>query len=1656
MNKVRPILIKTFKVVLWVVMVLVIIFEIIAALIQVPGVQKKIVNYATSFVSCKTHTKVEIKNIRISFPKSVVIEGIYLEDPKKDTLLYTGKAKVNIALFDLFKNKIAVNSASLEDVNLRLNNTKTDSLFNYNFLLAAFSDTANQKKAEPQSESKWTFGINNVNLKNIRLIYDDEYGGMNLAAVLGKSELEIDKIDPGKSFYGINEIFIENLNAKVQLTKHTNADKKKSVGVLPKITANKIQIKNSTLTYGDSISKQSILIALNQFELKAGSVDLQKEIVSLQNLNLSKSKIQFNTTDTNLSPENKVELPNATTGSNWKVTVKSIGFDDNSFSYQVENKPELKNIFDANHLTYNHLNLYATDLFYSSDASEVSVKKFSAIDQNNFAVTRFETDFSMDQHSMTAKKLIIKTTNSSIVADVNIQYSSLKSLKDSIPNLFLNSDIQNVSIKNSDILYFNPQLISQAFFKNMTNITTISGIVNGKVNNLKGKNLIIKTGVGTVLKTDFSITGLPDVETAYFDFPDLEINTDKQDIEMMTGASFPKTIQLPEKTVIQIIFKGNKKSFESTVGLNSSFGTVHLFATIDKNENFRSKINLTSFDFGRLLKDTVIYGPVTLTAEANGRGLDKNNITANIKADASQIYLNKYIYHNLSLEGKIDRQEYEGKLNLNDDNAAVDLDGLINLNPNQELYKFRLNVKAADLQKLNFTRDDIRIGFVASADFKGSSVNKLNGRAEISNMIIAKNEKKYTIDSLLTASINEPYQNEKKLNSLIGLKYSGPVSPAALSTELISFLNNYFPFSEGNQIKETNGPSKFNFEIYLHNHPILTQVLPQLQEFEPGNILGSFDSEKNDLKLSLTIGKIVYGTTEIKDFVINVNSNQVALNYKISGANISNSQISLDNFILDGKLADKTIFANVSSIAANQNKKIVIHSQITKDKGNYKLAIDPKDFYLINNRWDISEDNYIEFGKEGILIHHFFINNTVSQLNIASVNDKFQDDLNITIKNFRLDDISEIIIKDSTLIKGSLNGNVLLKRVNDKYGIIADTKINNLAVRNIPIGNISFKADNPAAGKFDIDVNLSGNENNMTAKGFFVPNGGDNSINIETAIQSISMKTIEAFSMGQIKEASGKLSGNLLIQGAITAPEVTGELVFNDAFIKPALLNNRLELKHEIIQLKKGEIYFNSFTLSDADKHTAIIDGTVQVKQFKDFIFALNVNTTDFLLFNSTARDNKEFYGRMIIDSRIDINGPMTHLAVNGKLKMKKGSKFTFAVPEDKLTTDKGEDVVEFEFPKELNPILSKAGNKAVQKSGFKGFDLSSIIEIDKQATLRLLMDPASTDSLVVKGEAALSYVIDRSGKMSLTGAYNLDEGSYFVSLESVIKKKFNIISGSTITWNGDPLDAEISINANYSVHTEPYNLVADQISGLSDAEKGSYKQRCSFLVLLKLRGEILHPVISFEIQLAPQDKGILGGSVNQKLNMLNENESELNKQVFALLILGRFVQENPLQNQSGGTATMVRSTVGNFLSAQLNKWSSKVMPGTELNFDIQSYDDYQTGKAQGRTQVGIGIKKQLFNERLSVQIGGNIDVEGEKVKQNSANNITSDLTVEYKLTEDGRYKLKGFRHNQYEDVIEGQIVETGAGILYVHDFNKWKDFFKGSKKKMNDTINSR
>lgn len=1616
MNNIQSILKKILKVILWTIASIVLLLIIIILLVQLPSIQNKIIHTATSNISNKTNTRAEIRNVRISFPKSVVIEGLYLEDQNKDTLLSVGKVRVNIALLGLLKHHINVNSFSLEKVTVRLNNTKTDSLFNYNFLLTAFSDTASQTKTP--SSTPWKIDVDNVTLRNIYIHYDDEYGGMFASANLGHLDLKMDELDPQRS-----------------------------------IRANRILLDNSNLSFSDSVNKLSVNASVKHFELVDASFDLRDKIASLNELVLSNSEIQYFTDKKVMDPDSAIAKPQQSKENSWKLDIKTINLDDNTLSYQSGPKPMTRNVFDANYLILSHITLLASDIFYSIDSSRLSVKRFKATDQNNFSIKNFETDFRMDRHSIELKNLKAATTGSSVEAELGLKYSSLNTLKDSIPFLIVNLNMQNVSVKNSDIVYFNQTLAKQSFFKHDDNITYFSGIVSGRVNDLKGENIIIKTGAGTTLKTDFNISGLPSAENAQFNFPDLIVNSVRQDIEMLAGDSIPKNIRIPENLNLSVSFKGKIKAFESDISLDCNYGNVKLFAALSKDENFSARLNINGFDIGSLLGDTSMLGPVTLNVVANGRGLGIDSVEAEIKGDVSEAYLNKYAYHNLSLDGKIRGKEFKGKISLNDENAVFHFDGTVNLNPPVKSYEFGLTVEGVNLQKLNLTHDDIRVSLNAFADLKGDGLNVI-GKAGIKKIIIAKGEKKYVLDSLLFASINSENKSEMSLtSSIVGIKYSGTISPVDITAELKSFFSDYFPLPPKDEVKKNSRPVKFNFEVMLHNHPVLSQLLlPELTEFEPGPIKGSFDSEKNELKLDASVKKIVYGNSQISDLIIDLNSNSGSLNYKITSSMLTSSQIKLDNFSFDGKFSDNTIFANLSSTADNRDRKIVINSRITKENSNYKLILDGNNFYLMNNKWNITPDNYIAFGIEGILIHNFFISNNGSQVNIASVHDRFNDDLSISIKNFHLDDISRIIEKDTNMIKGNVEGNVLLKKVNDKYGFIADTKISDIVFQGIPIGTLTVKADNSTAGRFDIGLKLSGADNNLASNGYYTPEGGANSLNIKTEVQSLSMKTLEAFSMGQIKEASGNISGNILINGSTDKPSITGELNFNDVSVKPAILNNKLDLKHETIRLESDGFYFDSFTLLDANKHPAVIDGAIHMKEFKDFNFALNVNASDFLLFNSTASDNGLFYGKMVIDSKIDVKGPMTLPVINGRLNMKDESKFTFVVPESRLTTDRGEDVVEFSNTG-LHPILSGDTGKIERKSDFTGFDISTIIEIDKEAELRLLMDPSSSDSLVVKGGAELSLVIDRSGKMSLTGSYNLEEGSYLVSLEFV-KRKFDIISGSSIIWNGDPLDANISINTKYIVRASPYDLMAGQLSGMGEAEQGSYKQPYPFWVLLNLSGEILHPEIKFEIQLPPENKGILGGAVNQKLLMLKEDESQLNKQVFALLVLGRFVQENPLQTETGGTSSLVRSTVGNFLSAQLNKFSSQTLPGVELNFDVQSYNEYETGEAKGRTQVEVGVKKQLFDERLSVQVGGSVDLEGEKARQNSGGNIAGDVNVEYKLTEDGRLRLKAFRHNQYEGAIEGQLVETGAGILYVRDFNKWNEIFKPLRRK-SDPLNN-
>ena len=364
---------------------------------------------------------------------------------------------------------------------------------------------------------------------------------------------------------------------------------------------------------------------------------------------------------------------------------------------------------------------------------------------------------------------------------------------------------------------------------------------------------------------------------------------------------------------------------------------------------------------------------------------------------------------------------------------------------------------------------------------------------------------------------------------------------------------------------------------------------------------------------------------------------------------------------------------------------------------------------------------------------------------------------------------------------------------------------------------------------------------------------------------------------------------------------------------------------------------------------------------------------------------------------------------------------------------------------------LFMAPYDSLKKSPLVGYDVSLNINISKDAVFNMIVDAGNGDFLRLKGVGQLTGGIDASGKITLVGSYDIDDGTYNLSF-NFLKRKFNIEKGSRIVWTGEPTTAQINVTAIYIANTAPLDLVQGQIS---ETNQNIYKQKLPFEVHLLLQGELLKPTITFDIVL-PEDKNYnvskdIINNVQIKLAQMRQETGEMNKQVFALLLLNRFVGENPFDNSSGGSlnaGTFAMQSVSRLLSEQLNALTQNLVQGVDINFDLATTQDYTTGAAQNRTDLNVGISKRLLSDRLTVSVGSNFELQGPMQSHQQNSNLAGNIAINYKLSKDGKYMLRAYRKNDYTGEIEGYVVETGLGFIISVDFNKFNQIFTTQKQR--------
>ncbi|KFF06546.1 translocation/assembly module TamB domain-containing protein [Flavobacterium reichenbachii] len=1648
---------KTFRVLLWCVVSVVALLLLLTILIQVPSIQNFAKDKAISYLHKKIKTKVSLDKILIKFPKDVVLEGFYFEDQKKDTLLAGKRLVVDVDLFKLVSSELEINSVSLENTTANISRNK-QGVFNFDYIIKAF-ESKEPKVKDPDSKP-FKISVVNVDLDNIKFNFKDDYSKNDIRVNLTHFDTKFKNFDLDKMDFDIPNITLDGLKmvlnqdvveqiAVVSVKTVDTISKRKDF----KLKLGKIALSKINISYDNKDTRLDSGIQLGNLNLAVNEIDLNKQLLDFDTFEIKnlKGNLRLGAKDKQIQAPSLDSTAIKQTG--WKVKLNNTSLQNIAFKFDdMQSKPVSKGI-DYKHLDLDKFNFEAEKLYYGNDTISGNIKKLTINEKSGLQIQSLKTDFFYGPKNAYLNNLYLRTPQTLLQDKIKVSYPSIAALSKNIEDLALDANLNQSKIGFKDIILFVPNLQNQNPFKSNPNaIVYLDTRISGKVKDLNISQFEM-SGIGaTKVSLSGKIKGLPDAKKSYFDLNIKKLSSTSKDINTFVPAgTIPKNIQLPSQINVTGKFKGSLQNFKTNLALNSSFGNAKIDGMFDqrvkKREIYDASVYLLDFDLGRLIKNDSI-GKITLKAKVKGKGLDPKTADAAIDGLVQKAVFNRYTYRDLALKGNIENGSFAVKSGMKDPNLNFDLVASGDTKDKYPTVKLKLNLDIADLEKLHLHAGPMKLRGNVDADIANSNPDFLNGKVFLSNIQILQKEEPIVLDSIRILAFADKDSNSIKVSSqFLKAEVNGKYKLTTLTTAIKKSISKYIDLHNP-KVNNESDEQRLVFTLKVDNDPVLFKLIPKLTGLEPFTITGKYNNKTDSLEVKGTIPRIVYADNTISDGRINIEAKENALEYRVSVATIESGSLKIPFTSLSGKVENNILNYALEVQDVKEKQQYYIAGNLASENAKNIFKIDAETLVLNYEKWNIDPENAVEFGGKRLYINKFYLDNAGNELKIQSQGNQDNAPLQVDFVNFKIETILNIVKKDKLLMQGLINGSALVENVMTKPTFTSDLKIDDFAFKGEKVGDLEVKVDNKTDNTLAANVKLSDEGNDLNLTGDYKLDAG--TFDFDVAINKLNIKSIQGFSMDNITEGSGYLSGNFKVTGNTAAPKINGELNFNDAAFRVTQLNSYFKIKKEKITFNNESISFDKFSLLDENDNELFVDGDIKSTDFRNFNFDLLVQADDFRAINSKAKDNDLFYGDLFLDTKLNIKGNLDSPVIDGTIKINKETKFSVVLPQSDPSIADREGIVE--FVNEDNMYLKQTVDMKNQlnQSELKGMNVNVGITIDKLAELNLIIDKGNGDYLQLKGEAELVGGIDQSGKTTLTGKYEFNEGAYEMNFNG-IKRKFDLQKGSYITWNGEPTMANLNITAIYKVNTAPIDLLGTQLSGESSAIRNTYKQKLPFQTLLKMKGELLKPEISFGINLPDGNYNVSSNVVEvtqTKLKQLEQDPAELNKQVFALLLLNRFVGENPFASESGGASaeSLARQSVSKILSQQLNNLADELITGFEVNFDLESTEDYTSGTMENRTDLNVAVSKKLLDDRLKVTVGSSFGVEGQERANEESTNIAGDVALDYQLTKDGRYMVRAYRKNQYQVAVEGQVVETGVAFIITMSYNKFRELFHRSE----------
>lgn len=1623
-------------------------FILLVLFIRSPWGQNIIVQQAVSFVSEKTGTKVEIEKLYLTFSGNIYLEGLYLEDTKGDTLIFSKSLEANIPFLPIIKGKgITVNR--IEWNGLRANIIRKDSLsgFNYNFLIDAFvSEKTPESEIAKKENEPLVLRINRINLSDFKIIYQDDVTGTDTQLSLGELNLKIKALDLEAMKFHIAQVQIANTSVKyLQTIVPPAKPETDDETILPFLIVDELRLDNLQADYHSIPDGIATKVNIQSFLLELPKADLANQNIEINRLALHNSGFLVEMTSMEEVKEQVEEIteePLEFVFPDWSVVVNNISFKNNAISYFVDDAKPKTGEFNPSALDIHSLELLVDGFSMKDNAVRMDLESLRFTETSGVTVKSFGFGLHLDQNRLSISGVDIHINDNILQGNMLFKYHSLNDLLHKPESVSMTASFADFRISVKDAFIFAPELKKNEYVSLLSQNNINGNLkIQGSLSELK----ISEASVGwkgTSITARGSIKQPLDTEKMMFDFPHLVFITDKKDISLFVNEE-EMGVSIPEKMMLNANFSGKPNDLSAVATLETTEGTITLKGGFSNTENiiFQSDIKIKDLAVGKILKNEQL-GTLDFSMEAIGKGNNLNDLDATLDARIERFSFNDYAIEDLRILGQLDKGKGNITTAYKDENIDIDLNTSIVLDSIASHIIADLDMRGINLKALGVTDSDTRGAFKLHADFKGNAESFVFS-SNISDGIVRQDDQTYLLgDFEIQSSVDKNTTSVDVISRIIQAELRANTHPQEFSGALQHHFRQHFSDTLLVRKDTLVNPLELKFQMKITEAPLLSEVLlTGIERMDTISINLDFNEKQEKLLAEIQLPHINYNNNILEGLSFQLNSKKDLLDFSLGFKSLDAGPLAVKETSLKGRLNENTLNFNFSSFH-DEEKIIDIYSGLAFSKDTIRFHLEPN---LILNRknWEIPEKNNIVYTEKHLDFNDFKLSRGDRTLEISSKNPRIEKDhVEIIFEDFRLSDLLGYLNPEKPLAHGRLDGDFVVEEPFGSLGFLASLEISELEVLEIALGNLSLDANAVDTKNYDFQLALNGGDVDLNLNGNYSADETDPVFRLDMALNELKLKAVEKLSNGEMENSEGSISGNFKVGGSVSAPQYDGNLEFNNIAFLVKKLNAQFKISEQSISINNKGMYLNKFNVRDEKDNTFIVDGAILTNNFSNPDFDLKINAKNFNVLNSTEQDNALFYGTAGFDLDAMLTGNLNLPKLKMRFDLLPSTNITYVMTESDVQVEERDGVVLFVNRDNPDNILTKNNEEEILI--VSGVDVEALFSIKRDAAFNIIINKQTGDNLRISGEGDLNLDIDPNGRMNLTGRYEVQNGHFEMNLYNLVKRRFEIAQGSNITWSGDPMDASLDIRAIYRVETSASSLMAAQTSGMDVSEAGRFRQRLPFLVYLNIGGEITQPELSFNIDMPEEERGAIGGQVYNRLQQIDSQEDERNRQVFSLLVLNRFFPDSGSDGSGGGVMAVARNNLNQALSDQLNNLSGQLLgnTGIELDFGLNSYTDYQGNAPQDRTQLDITAQKKLFDDRLILSVGSEVDIEGSNPNGESAP-VIGNVAIEYLLTEDGRYRLKGFRKNQYENVIDGQIFVNGIALIFSKEFNKYSELWR-------------